>query len=62
VVVTGPTTRGRSAGNIPTPDLRGWKGKMIKTLAAATWNELPTEIRNETDRKKAMAKIKKMLK
>ena len=56
---TGPTTRGRAAGNVPVPDLRGWNGKRIQTLALATWNELPAIVRNETDRKKAMSAIKK---
>ena len=56
---SGPTTRGRSAGNIPTPDLRGWNGKRVQTLALATWNELPIDIRTETDKKKAMNAIKK---
>jgi len=58
--LTGPMTRGRAAGNVPIPDLRGWNGKRIETLALATWNELPASIKNETDRKKAMAMIKKM--
>ena len=57
---SGPTTRGQSAGNVLTPDLRGWNGKRIQTLAQATWNELPTDVRNESDRKKATALIKKI--
>jgi len=56
---SGPTTRGRSSGNVITPDLRGWNGKMIKTVALAAWNELPLDIRNETDKKKATNAIKK---
>jgi len=56
----GPMTRGRSAGNVLTPDLRGLNGKRIQTLALATWNELPAEVRNETDKKKALAAIKKI--
>ena len=55
----GPMTRGRLAGNIPVPDLRGMNGKRIQTLALAAWNELPADVKDETDRKKAMAKIKK---
>ena len=27
----GPTTRGRSAGNVPVRDLRGWIGKKFRT-------------------------------
>jgi len=57
----GPTTRGRAAGNVPTPDLRGWNGKRIEILALATWNELPADVKIETDRKKAMTMIKKIL-
>ena len=32
---------------------------MIKTVALAAWNELPLDIRNETDKKKATNAIKK---
>jgi len=48
------------AGNVPIPDLRGWNGKCMQNLALITWNELPAEIKGELDRKRAMAKIKKM--
>jgi len=56
----GPSTRGRTAGNVPVPDLRGWNGKRIETLAIAAWNELPTEVKNERDRKKAKILIKRL--
>ena len=45
---------------MPIPDLRGWQGKKIETLAIAAWNKLPAEVKNEKDRKKAKALIKRL--
>ena len=58
--LTGPTTRGRALGNVPIPDLQGWNGKRVQTIALATWNELPASIKSEIDQKKAMAEIKRI--
>jgi len=58
-IVEGPTTRGRAAGNVPVPDMRGWNGKRIQVLATAAWNDLPEELKIETDRNRAKKLIKR---
>jgi len=41
----GPNTRGRRAGKIPLPDLRGWSGSITETKSKIMWNKLPENIK-----------------
>ena len=40
---SGPDTRGRRAGMIPLPDLRGWSGNLTESRAKIMWNRMPLE-------------------
>jgi len=55
---SGPDTRGRRAGKIPHPDLRGWSGSITENVAKITWNKLPEEIKLVNDKKVAKNAIK----
>jgi len=55
---TGPSTRARSKGNLPAPDQRGLRGKMIATSTRLAWNRLPIEIKEEETLAKAKLLIK----
>lgn len=53
--------RGRDMGKFPLPDLRGPLGKCVGNLAKVMWNELPMEIKNESDRLKTRKMVKKWI-
>jgi len=55
---TGPTTRARNKGNLPAPDQKGHRGKMIWTSTILAWNRLPIEIKEE----EKFAQAKKLIK
>ena len=55
---SGPDTRGRRAGKIPLPDLRGWSGSITENVAKLTWNKLPEEIKVIQKKEIAKNKIK----
>ena len=56
----GPQTRARSNGNIPAPDQRGLKGKMISTATSSAWNRLPLECKMMDSYTQAKTLIKKL--
>ena len=43
---SGPMTRSRSKMNIPLPDEKGWRGKMVSTILFKAWNELSCVIKS----------------
>ena len=43
---SGPMTRSRSKKNIPLPDEKGWRGKMVSTILFKTWNELSCVVKS----------------
>jgi len=55
---SGRDTRGRRAGMIPLPDLRGWSGGLTENAAKIMWNKLPTDIKLEQDKEIAKSAIK----
>ena len=55
---TGPKTRARSNGNLPAPDQKGHRGKMISTSTRLAWNRLPLKIKEEEKFVKAKQLIK----
>ena len=57
---TGPTTRARSNGNLPAPDQKGLRGKMIATSIKLAWNRLPIGIKEEESSTKAKSLIKQI--
>ena len=42
----GPTTRSRSKMNLPLPDEKGWRGKMVSTILFKAWNELSCVVKS----------------
>jgi len=56
----GPQTRARSIGNIPAPDQRGIRGKMISTATSSAWNRLPLECKMMGSYTRAKTHIKKL--
>ena len=40
-------TRARTNNNIPAPDQRGWRGKMVLTKISQIWNKIPNNIKME---------------
>ena len=42
----GPVTRGRSKMNLPLPDEKGWRGKMVSTILFKAWNELSCVVKS----------------
>ena len=43
---SGPMTRSRSKMNIPLPDEKGWRGKMVSTILFKAWNELSCVVKS----------------
>ena len=42
----GPTTRSGSKMNLPLPDEKGWRGKMVSTILFKAWNELSCVVKS----------------
>ena len=42
----GPMTRSRSKMNLPLPDEKGWRGKMVSTILFKAWNELSCVVKS----------------
>ena len=42
----GPMTRNRSKMNLPLPDEKGWRGKMVSTILFKAWNELSCVVKS----------------
>ena len=55
---SGPDTRGRRAGNVLLPDLRGWNGSRTENLAKVMWNKLPSEVKLAQKKETAKSAIK----
>jgi len=55
--LVGPSTRSRAKGNIPQPVQKGLFGKMVSSSIDCGWNRLPSQIKYETDAKKAKTLI-----
>ena len=43
---SGPLTRSRSKLNVPLPDEKGWRGKMVSTILFKAWNELSCVVKS----------------
>ena len=43
---SGPMTRSRSKLNVPLPDEKGWRGKMVSTILFQAWNELSSVVKS----------------
>ena len=43
---SGPMTRSRSKLNIPLPDEKGWRGKMVSTILFKAWKELSCVVKS----------------
>jgi len=55
---SGPDTRGRRAGMIPLPDLRGWSGSLTENVAKTMWNKMPSDIKKAQTKEVAKSMIK----
>ena len=55
---TGRDTRGRRAGKIPLPDLRGWSGSITENMAKVMWNKLPENLKTINEKEIAKNAIK----
>ena len=55
---SGPDTRGRRAGKIPLPDLRGWSGSITENILKVMWNRLPENIKVVQEKQAAKNAIK----
>ena len=55
---SGRDTRGRRAGKIPLPDLRGWSGGITENQAKVMWNKLPEAIKLVNQKEVAKHAIK----
>ena len=56
----GMATRARTNNNIPAPDQRGWRGKMVLTKISQIWNKIPNNIKMEDKAHLAKKHIKKL--
>jgi len=55
----GRATRSRNLLNIPAPDQKGWRGKMVSTKVQKMWNTLPLDIKTNDILSSAKSQIKK---
>ena len=53
-----PMTRSRSKLNIPLPDEKGWRGKMVSTILFKAWNELSCVVKSYNVEEKAKYLLK----
>ena len=58
---SGPLTRSRSKLNVPLPDEKGWRGKMVSTILYKAWNELSCVVKSCVSEEKAKFLLKSEL-